>query len=324
MPCPSPLVAPRLAPYPERTGVPDRGGLTISILVDFDYLRPATLPEAVAMLAEHGPEARVLAGGTDLVPWMRDELVAPAALVDLKGIGGLDGIEEHGGAVDLGPLVTVSDLIHSEVVARRAPLLVEMAHLFASPGIRNRATVVGNLCSAVPSCDAGPPLLAYEAVLHVAGPGGERTVAVADWFRGPRATLLETGEIVVRLTVRPPTDGHGAAFLKLGRYSGEDLAQASLAVVVTPDLRYRVAFGAVAPTPVRGLAIERLLQGKVPDGGTLADAIAAVDEEIAPITDLRATAEYRAHMCRIMLRRGIDAAGRRLAGDGPPYPSRFV
>jgi carbon-monoxide dehydrogenase medium subunit len=292
------------------------------IAQDVRYYKPETVEEAIGLLgAESG--STILAGGTDLVAWMRDDVAHPEVLIDLKGVPGLDMIAWDGDALHLGALVTFSELLASKDIADNAPVFREMADLVASVGIRNRATVAGNICSAVPSCDAGPVLLAYDTNVRVVGPGGERVVPIDEWFVGPRRSALADGEIVVAMTVRPPRR-HGAAFLKLARYEGEDLAQASLAVSISQAAEYRVAFGAVAPTPRRARRIEAMLQGKRLSDGLIAEAIAVVADEIAPISDIRAGKVYREHMCRVMLDRGLRAAAARLDGSGAPYPTRFI
>jgi carbon-monoxide dehydrogenase medium subunit len=289
---------------------------------EFAYVKPATLDDAVHALAEGGPRARVLAGGTDLVAGMRDDLLDPDLVIDIKGIAGLSEITHDDDALHLGALVTVGDVQGSEAVAHLAPVLIEMADVFASTGIRHRATIAGNICSAVPSCDAGPVLLAYEATIDVVGPAGARTIPIGEWFVGLRVTALEPGEIVTRITI--PRVEHGGAFLKLARYDGEDLAQASVAVVELTGDHRRVAFGAVGPVPVRASRIEARLEGSPLDDDAIAEVKALAASEIAPITDLRATREYREHMCRVMLERGLAAAATRLCGDGPSYPTRLV
>jgi CO/xanthine dehydrogenase FAD-binding subunit len=294
----------------------------VVIAHDFDYRRPATLAEATALLQEHRGTARLLAGGTDLVAWMRDDAIAPDLVVDLKAVTGLDEVAIEGDTLKIGSLVTFTDIIESEVIRANAPLLFEMAETVASPGIRNRATLVGNICSAVPSCDAGPVLLAYGATVQVVGPGGERTVGIDDWFLGPRLTARTDDEVVTRLDVQ--VGSHGGCYVKLMRYGGEDLAQASVGIVVRPGHDYRVAFGAVAPTPVRAGRIEGVLAGRPLDDGLLAEVVGMVRDEIHPITDLRASAEYRAHTCEVMLRRGLRAAVERMAGAGPPYGTRLI
>jgi carbon-monoxide dehydrogenase medium subunit len=295
----------------------------MTITHDFAYHRPGTLAEAVALLADGGEGTRVLAGGTDLVPWLRDDAVHPDALVDLKRIGGLRDIAEADGVVSIGALVTFSDLLESAIVAERLPLLGEAAATVASVGIRNRATLAGNLCSAVPSCDAGPALLCHDALLRVTGPGGDREIPISKWFEGPRRTSLRTGEIVTAVAVPDPGD-HGACYAKLSRYRGEDLSQAGVAVVALPGNRYRVAFGAVGPVPFTAPAIEACLDGRELDAESVGEAVALVGGVISPITDLRATKEYRSHMCEVMLRRALTAAVARLRGGGPPYREQVV
>ncbi len=289
---------------------------------EFEYLRPETVADAVIALA--GPGARVLAGGTDVVPGLRDDVIAPVRLVDIKAIPALGAIVCDEDRITLGALVTFSDIIASQDVGAAAPMLREMAHWVASVGIRNRATIVGNLCSAVPSLDAGPALLVYDAEVHVAGRTGDRSVPLGEWFMGPKLTQLAPGELVTSVTVCLPPGRHGAAFIKLARYSGEDLAQANLAVLVTEQGNVRIAFGAVAPMPFRATSIEARLAGQELDDHAIAAAVALVPSVISPISDVRASAEYRTHMCRVMLNRGLRAAAARLAGDGPSYPAHLL
>ncbi len=295
----------------------------MSIAHDFDYVRASTLAEALEALGEGGPGARVLAGGTDMVAWLRDDAVHPDLLVDIKDVPGLDEITVRDGTLEIGALVTFSRIIDSPLVAEHAPTLVEASHTVASVGIRNRATLVGNLCSAVPSLDGGPPLLVHEAALRVAGKDGERSVPIGEWFSGPRRTVLADGEIALGVSI-PAAGEHGGCYLKLSRYRGEDLAQASVAALVLPGNRYRVAFGAVGPVAFRAPGIEDHLAGRVLDDEAMDGAKALVDEVISPITDVRASSEYRAHMCRVMLGRALRAAAGRLAGDGPAYGEELL
>jgi len=282
---------------------------------EFEYVKPASLEEAVALLAERGEGAAVLAGGTDVVALLRDGAIAPEVVVDIKGIEGLADIRTAGDRLFLGPLVTFTDLIESELIRESFPLLYEMAVKVASKGIRNRATVVGNICSAVPSCDAGPVLLVYDARVLILGPGGERTVRIDEWFTGPKKTDLQSGELVVGLEMPSSTQACGGSYVKLGRYRGEDLAQASVAVLVSSDHEYRVAFGAVGPTPVRARKLEAAMREI---------ARKFIARETSPITDIRATVEYRVHMLEVMLARGIRAAVARLDGGGSDYGTLHV
>lgn len=294
----------------------------MTIVHDFEYARADSLLDAVGLLERAG--SRVLAGGTDLVPWLRDDLIEPTLLVDIKEIPGLAEISLGRSRMTIGALVTFSELIASPVVGGHAPMIVEMARQVASTGIRNRATVVGNLCSAVPSLDAGPALMVYDGAVEVTGPDGDRLIPLEDWFVGPRSTRLRSGEMATGITLTLPPVGHAGAFIKLSRYSGEDLAQANLAILVTADREYRLAFGAVAPTPVRAHRIEAMIEGREVDDRLLDEVSQLVAGEIAPIADIRATAEYRTHMCHVMARRGLQAVSDRLSGDGPPYGTHLI
>jgi len=294
----------------------------VVIANEFDYRRPGTLAEVTEILANHSGSVRVLAGGTDLVAWLRDDAIAPDLVVDIKSVPGLHDLKMNGDTLHIGALVTFTDLIESEVVKEHAPLLTEMSETVASQGIRNRATMVGNICSAVPSCDAGPVLLAYDTTVHVTGPDGDRSIDINDWFLGLRQTARTDDEVVTHLTIalRP----HGGVYVKLMRYGGEDLAQAAVGIVTYADHEYRVAFGAVAPTPIRSARIEDALRGRPLDDALVAETVAMVRDEISPITDIRASAEYRTRMTEVMLKRGLVAATERLSGTGPAYGTRLI
>ncbi|MEN8235343.1 MAG: xanthine dehydrogenase family protein subunit M [Actinomycetota bacterium] len=289
---------------------------------EFAYHRPSSLDELNEVLAGVQGSVSFLAGGTDVVPMLRDDAIAPDVVIDIKRIPGLGDLRIDDDTLHIGALVTFTEIIESEVVAEHAPLLAEMASTVASPGVRNRATLVGNICSAVPSCDAGSVLLAYDATIHLAGPGGERTVGIDDWFVGPRKTARTDDEIATHVTIT--LRSHAGVYVKLMRYAGEDLAQAAVAIVADHEPSYRVAFGALGPTPIRSSRIESLLHGRTIDDDAINDAVAVVSGEISPITDIRSTAEYRTHMTEVMLERGLRAAVSRLAGDGPAYGTRLV
>ncbi|MBU0677477.1 MAG: xanthine dehydrogenase family protein subunit M [Verrucomicrobia bacterium] len=294
------------------------------IVQDFEYFKPESIEEAVGLLSKYGDGGRVLAGGTDLVSLLADGAVQAEALVDIKGISALGDIAFENGVLTIGSLATFSDLIASDVVKSEFPLTWEMPLTVASVGIRNRATPVGNICSAVPCCDTGPILLVYDAEVLVTGPGGDRSVPIADWFVGPRQTVRGPGELVTGVRVTKPGKKHGGCFVKLRRYKGEDLAQASVSVLALEGNEYRISFGSVAPKPIRGTRIEALLNGYDLTDKLLKKAVDLVDGEISPITDIRATAEYRSHMCKVMLKRGLRAAVDRMNGGGPAYGTEVI
>jgi CO/xanthine dehydrogenase FAD-binding subunit len=285
----------------------------VPIINPFKYFKPATIPQTLKLLAKYKNSA-VLAGGTDLLNLLKDGSAQPEAVIDIKGLAALRKITFVKGRLQIGALVTFSDLVESKIVKRHFPLIVENARTVGSTGIRNRATLAGNICSAVPCLDSGPLLLAYDAAVTVVGSAEKREIPFDKWFLGPRKTVLKPGEMVSGITVPLPKVKHAGSFIKLGRYAGEDLAQASVLTMALAGNRYRIAFGSVAPVPFRAGKIEELLDGKELDARLLAEAKDLVAGQISPITDLRATAEYRLHMCRVMLERSLLASVERLAG----------
>lgn len=285
---------------------------------DFEYHKPATLAAAIKLLGKYKKPA-ILAGGTDLIAEIKEGMTAPDALIDIKGLADLKKIDFKNGKLTIGSLVTFSQIIESKVIMGKFPVFMEVARMVASVGIRNRATIVGNICSAVPCMDSGPILSAYDAVLNVKGAKGVRKVAIDKWFLGPRKTSLKKGEIVTGVTITLPDKKHAGCYVKLGRYSGEDLAQASVLILALPKDTYRIAFGSVGPTPIRARNLEKFLNGKKLDSAIISEAKQLILKTVFPITDIRATKEYRMHMCQVMFERGIKTASSRLAGNGPVY-----
>jgi CO/xanthine dehydrogenase FAD-binding subunit len=295
----------------------------VPIINEFEYCKPATISQTLKLLAKYKKSA-ILAGGTDLLNLLKDGSEQPEVVIDIKGLAGLRELSFAKGRLQIGALVTFSELIESEIVRRHFPLIMEMARTVGSPGIRNRATMVGNICSAVPCLDSGPLLLAYDAIVIATGTAGKREIPVGQWFLGPRKTDLKPGEMVSGLMLPIPEAKHAGCFIKLGRYAGEDLAQASVLTMALAGNRFRIAFGSVAPVPFRASRIEELLKGKELTARLLAEAKDLVTVSISPITDLRATKEYRLHMCRVMLERSLQASVERLAGKGPRYGEKLL
>ncbi len=289
----------------------------------FQYMRPGSLDEAVRLLAGN-PDAAVLAGGTDLVPNMRGGIQAPAAVIDIKEINGFETIAFDGKKLTIGALTTFSDLIDSDVIDRHFPVISEAARSAASVAIRNRATLAGNICSAVPCMDSGPLLSVYDAEMTAIGPDGKRTIPAHQWFKGNRLTDLKHGEILTTISIPLPAESHAGCYVKLGRYNGEDLAQASVLALCLQGNQYRVAFGSVAPVPIRAKQIEALLNGNPLNDDLINSAKELVSKEIKPITDIRASKEYRMHMSQIMLGRALNTAAQRLAGNGPEYGTWLI
>lgn len=289
------------------------------ILNEFEYLKPQSISEALKLLSKH-KAAQVLAGGTDLVGNLKEGAGAvPSLVMDIKGLRELKKIEVKSGSLHIGALVTFSEVIDSKVIAQKFPVLCEIAKKVASVGIRNRATLVGNICSAVPCLDSGPVLVAMGGFVHVKSTKGARKIPAEKWFVHARKTSKKPSELVLGISLPLPKSKWGACYVKLGRYQGEDLAQASCFVALDRSLQYRVAFGSVAPVPRRAHRVEKILNKKKLSAEVLAQAKNAIPSEISPITDIRATKEYRLHMCQIMMERALGAAQTRLAGQGPAY-----
>jgi CO/xanthine dehydrogenase FAD-binding subunit len=285
--------------------------------IQLDYAKPKFLNEALDIISK-SINPFILAGGTDLIDMIKEGIVKPDMIVDLKGIEQFNQIIFKNDTLNIGAGVTFSQLIGSKVIKDNFPVIAELSKTVASVGIRNRATLIGNICSAVPCMDSGPLLTSYEAMIITAGPKGERKIPSAKWFINSRKTAIEKGEIVTGVSI-PFPGKHGGCFVKLGRYEGEDLAQVNLVIIAIADGSFRISFGSVAPVPVRAMKIENLINGKAISQSLIEEAFTLIEKEIKPITDIRATKEYRMHMAKIMFERGLKAAISRLNGTGPEY-----
>ncbi len=295
----------------------------MAITHQFDYARPKSLREALALLARHRNSA-ILAGGTDLVDLIKSNAARPGIVVDIKGIPSLKKIGFENNKLHIGAGVTFSDLIESRIIQQKFPVIAELAKTVASVGIRNRATLVGNICSAVPCMDSGPLLLAYDAIVQTVGPRGKRRIPVEEWFVAPRKTGLRKRDIVTEVILPLPKKKHAGCWVKLGRYAGEDLAQVSVLILALADGSFRISYGAVAPVPIRARRIERILNGQNIAPSLIEKAVQLIEEEIKPITDIRASKEYRMHMAKVMFERGLNAAISRLNGGGLAYGTSVI
>lgn len=279
---------------------------------DFNYSKPSTLDEALSLLHTYGKKANVLAGGTDLANMLKQGFPVPEMMIDIKGIEVLRGITRDGNFLRIGALVTFDDIIRSELVRETCFALWEAAHVVASAGIRNRATMAGNICTAVACMDSAAPLLVHNATIHLNSQSGTRQIPAGKWFVDNRKTAIRPDELLTEVVLELPEQAYGGAYHKLMRYSGEDLAQANVGVLALEDRSYRVAFGAVGPTPKRCLKIEHLLKGRELSDELLNEARQMVPSVISPITDIRATKEYRTHMTMHMLEEALKLASARL------------
>ncbi len=282
---------------------------------DFVYLDPRTLGEVIAHLAAHGAETRLLAGGTDLLLLMQADAIAADFVVDVRRIPDLltlDHDEERG--LTLGAAVCLRTVEISPVVRQRYPHLASSAAEIGSIQVRNLGTVGGNVCNAAPSADMAPALLTLEAAARIVGPRGERVVPLDQFFVGPRQTVLQPDEILVSLQVPPPAARTGGAYLKLKVRPALDIAMVGVAATVRLASgdgvvqRARIALGAVAPTPMRVPEAEALLEGKAPTAELLEEVGRIAAAACRPISDIRASAEYRREMVAVLTRRAVRQA----------------
>lgn len=273
------------------------------------YERPGTVDEAAAMLTDQDQPARLLAGGTDLIIGLRDGTIHPAVLVDAKGIPELrPAITQTAGRLSISANTVMTDVAADGRVRRYFPALGEAAAAVGAVQIRNRATVAGNICNASPAADTAPPLLAYAAEVVTYGPHGQRRVPIDEFFLGPGQTVLVRGELVTAIELPMPVRPAGSAFGRITRRRGADLASVSVAVSIDGSGRTRLGFGAVGPRPL--LAVD--------DSGVLADPAADLDEQTSlltslamaasPISDVRASREYRLNMLLLLGQRVLSAA----------------
>ena len=240
----------------------------------FDYVRPETLGEVFGLLDEHGPEARLLAGGTDMMVRLRSGRTRPRIVIDLKRVSGLRAnVEDHGTHLRIGARAVMSDLIADERIQRHFPALVEAASVVGSIQIRNRATLAGNICNASPAADTAPVLLVYQAVVNLIGPTGGRSAPLNEFFLGPGRTVVSRDELVESIDLPIGGESTGAAFGRITRRHGVDLATINLCCLVTKSGERRFAFGAVAQTPI-------LVRD---DGGSMESLVA----KASPISDVR-------------------------------------
>ncbi|MGA2513659.1 MAG: xanthine dehydrogenase family protein subunit M [Candidatus Limnocylindrales bacterium] len=283
----------------------------------FLYERPATLAEAVALLDAHGPDARLLAGGTDLVIGLRSGSQRPSVVIDIKRIADLPpGIHEEAGAVTIGATTVMADLAASELVRRHFRTLAEAAAIVGSVQIRNRATLGGNICNASPAADTAPPLLVYGATVVAAGPRGSRRIPITEFFVESGITTLGRGELVTAIELPVPARRTAAVHLRRTRRRGHDLASVTLCCSVDESGLTRLAYGSVGPRPVLF----------VDETGTLADPEAAHEAKARILEgmfagaspskrSMRASPEYRLAMLRVLGWRALQAAIDRLAEE---------
>lgn len=284
-----------------------------------EYFEPKSVGEALSFLAKHGAEAKLIAGGTDVMVDIKFK-EEPGGLVNIKQIPGLSGIRENGNGLRIGALTTIREIESSALVREKVPVLWEAAHQFASLQVRNTATIGGNIGRASPSGETLAPLLVLDAKARVAYGDGEKVEPFSAFFQGPGKTSMGAKGLLTEIEVPYPAPGSKGVYLKHAVRGAMDIAMVGVAVMLTPDAGkstmqdVRIGLGAVAPTPLRAAKTEALLRGKSLTAALLKEAGALAASEASPITDQRSSAENRRWIVEALTRRGLEQTWKAATG----------
>jgi carbon-monoxide dehydrogenase medium subunit len=276
----------------------------------FDYFQPETLKDAYSLMEKSNGSSRYIAGGTDLLANIKNRVIQPDALISLRRIREISGITKNKD-LTLGSMTLLRDIEKDANIGQNYPALAQAVKILATPQIRNVATIGGNLCNSAPSADCAPPLLVLEASVTLEGPGGQRNIAIEEFFMGPGQTCMDMSEILTSIRITPPGENTGMAFLKVGRVS-TDIAIVNAAACLTMEKnmckKCRLAVGAVAPVPLRLRSVEKMIEGQEISPELLDRAGRMAEEEVKPITDVRSTSGYRRIMSGVLVKRAIEQA----------------
>ena len=281
----------------------------------FAYHRPTSVKEAVRLLGSLGEDARAIAGGHSLIPMMKLRLASPAHLIDLANVADLKGIHEDGRDIVIGAMTTQHEIVGSELLARKIPILRETSLLIADPQVRYVGTIGGNVANGDPANDMPAVMMCLNAIYHAVGKSGERRIAAREFYQGAYLTALEPGEIMTAIRIPVPTSGHGYAYEKLKRKVG-DYATAAAAVVLTLSggkvATCSIGLTNVADTPLWAEEAGKILTGSAIDAATLKRAVAAAEAITSPASDGRGPSAYRTKMAGVMLTRALARAKTRV------------
>jgi|YNPNPStandDraft_1061719.scaffolds.fasta_scaffold00042_10 CO/xanthine dehydrogenase FAD-binding subunit len=285
------------------------------MLPEFEFVMPRSLDDALQVLAVGSPDVLPIAGGTNLTVDMRSGRYEPKVVVNIEKLPELSGIRRENGQICVGGGVKIAELLKDGLIAETAPVLKAACAVFASPLIRNRATVGGNLVDGSPAADTAPSLLALDAEVELTSQEGRRRIPLDEFFIHVRKTARQPNEVVTALRWAVPKPGTGSAFYKLGLRKADAISVVSVAVVleVEKDVcrKARIALGSVAPRPIRAKNAEQFLIGKVLSRDVFEEAAALAAQAVSPISDVRASAEYRRRMSAVLTRRMLAQAAER-------------
>jgi carbon-monoxide dehydrogenase medium subunit len=285
----------------------------------FTYIEPEVVPEALALLRKHGDEAKLIAGGTALVNFMKQGLIEPQFVVGLRRFKHMREISVSTG-LKIGALTTLNAIQNSPLIAGHAPLLAEACSHVATVRVRNMATIGGALAYADPSLDTPPALVALDARIKLLSEGGERVVSADGFFKGIFETVTEPHELISEVAIPPQPSGSGSAFLKFLPATHDDYATVCVAVqlsIVDREISdVRIALGAVGTTPVRNASADKSLCGAAPNAQAFDEAARTIVGSLEPLANLRASSDYKRAMAAVFVRRALDLAAKRAMGEG--------
>jgi carbon-monoxide dehydrogenase medium subunit len=278
------------------------------MLPKFDYLAPQTLQETLELLEKHGQDARLLAGGTDLIVTLRARELRPRSVINIKGVKELHGLSyDEKNGLNVGAAVTLNELIRHENISANYPVLIEAIGTIGDYQIRNRATLVGNICNASPAADSAPALLILDATVNIASQKSKRSIPIGEFFAGVKRTVLAKNELVTSINVPAPPKGSAGSYLKARRTVGEDLCVVGVGGLATPNgktsKKLRLAYSSVAPTPVRAFEAEKVFESTRPLDQLLEQAMPIVRKTVSPISDVRGGKEYRMNLVEVLTKR---------------------
>jgi carbon-monoxide dehydrogenase medium subunit len=283
----------------------------------FEYFSPRSLEEAIDLLSQEKEATKILAGGTDLMNGIRQRMVSPASLLSLRKISSLryQTYDRDHRELRVGPMIALTEIATSPLILQHAPILAEAAERVGSVQIRNRGTIGGNICNASPAADTIPALLVLQSKVNVTGPGGSRVIPLEQLFLGPGKTALREDEILTEIQIPLPPEGSKGIYIKQGIRKAMDIAIVGVGVLIdfTSSKReicrdIRIALGSASPTPLRAFGAEQIMRGRSLEDSIIKETAREAGNECRPISDIRASAEYRKELVVVLTERAIRKA----------------
>ncbi|MEA1940042.1 MAG: xanthine dehydrogenase family protein subunit M [Candidatus Caldatribacteriota bacterium] len=276
----------------------------------FEYIFPKTKEEVLKILKQEKSKACIVAGCSNILPYIKDKIISEKLLLDISGIEELNYIKKSESEIFIGANTTISDLINSRIIREECNVLYQAAEEFADPTVRNRATIGGNLADASPAADTAPPLLILDAVLEAESMNKKREIPLKDFFVGPRKTVLHDDEMIINIKIKNNSINKNGTFIKLGLRQAMAISLATIALSLEMEkdkvTDVRIAMGSIAPIPLRLFNTEEFLKNKGINDGLIDKIMQKIREEVKPIGDVRASAEYRRYVSGILFRRAFN------------------